>query len=316
MMSDLTNDVAIVTGAGRRIGRLHAIALAEAGASVIVNDVDGAVADRVVDEIVENGGRAAAVTASVADQEGAAAIVAAAVEHFGTVDILVNNAGFMRNAYIEDITPDMLDSVLGVNLNGAFYVSQAAWPVMRERGHGRIVMTSSGGGMFSMAAASNYAAAKAGVYGLTKSLAIEGAPHGIAVNALLPHANALDDDNATMTAEDSQKWNDQNWGTPDIEPYLVPEFLDLYDRRDPRYVTPLVVYLASRACEVNGEAFAAGMGRYARVFVGEGPGWRSPDGAFPSPADIAENIDDVRRTDGGDIPWDVVAETVYLGRED
>jgi NAD(P)-dependent dehydrogenase (short-subunit alcohol dehydrogenase family) len=315
-MVGLVGDVAIVTGAGRRLGRTHALGLAAAGARVVVNDLDARVADRVVGEIGAAGGTAVACVASVSDPDGASRLVDVASDRFGSVDIVVNNAGFMRNGYLEDIDRSMLDEVLAVNIGGSFHVSRAAWPLMKQRGHGRIVMTSSAGGMFSMSAAANYAAAKAGVYGLTKALAIEGRSCGIGVNAILPHANPLPDDNDALDDEESVQWNEENWGTPAVDDYLVPSFLELLDRRDPSLITPLVLYLASRSCTVTGEAFAAGMGRFSRVFVGEGPGWRRGDDGPPTVADIAANIDAIRATEGGIVPWDLTEEHAFLGRLD
>lgn len=314
MSGRLTDNVAVVTGAGRRLGRLHALGLAAEGAKVVVNDLDERMAARVVEEIVAAGGEAAAAVASVADTDGAAKIVDVAVDRFGTVDIVVNNAGFMRNAFVEDMTAQMFDEVLSVHLNGSFNVSRAAWPLMKEKGYGRIVMTSSSGGMFSMTAAANYAAAKAGVYGLTKALAIEGKPHGIAVNAILPHANPLDDDNAGLAADEASRWSDENWGTPAVDEYLKPEFLALYGRRHPSLISPMVVYLSSRESPVTGEAFAVGMGRFARVFVSVGQGWRRSDDLPPTVDDIAANIEAIRTTDGAIVPWDLVEEHAFLGR--
>jgi NAD(P)-dependent dehydrogenase (short-subunit alcohol dehydrogenase family) len=314
MNVDLAGDVAVVTGAGRRLGRLYALGFARAGAKVVVNDVDASAAARVVDEIEAAGGNAVAAIASVSDPAGAASIVETAVGHFGTVDVVVNNAGFMRSAYVAGLTPEKLQDVLDVHINGSFHVSQAAWPVMRDKGYGRIVMTSSGLAMFPMPATANYAAAKAGVYGLTRAFALEGAPVGIQVNALLPHANPLDDDNALMSQDESQRWTDSNWGTPAVESYLQPSFLELAHRRDPALVTPLVLYLASRACEVTGEAFAVGMGRYARVFVSEGRGWRQPGDEAPSAEEVGANIERIMSTEGAIVPRDLLEEHAFLGR--
>ena len=160
--------VVIVTGGGRGIGRGHCLDLARRGAAVVVNDMAPEHADAVVDEINGAGGRGVPSYDSVATPEGATAIIATAVDAFGTVDAIVNNAGFMRNGWFEEQTRAMLDAVLDVHVKGAFFVTQAAWPVLREKGYGRIVMTSSAGGLFAMQGEANYAAAKAGLFGLTQ----------------------------------------------------------------------------------------------------------------------------------------------------
>jgi NAD(P)-dependent dehydrogenase (short-subunit alcohol dehydrogenase family) len=281
----------------------------------VVNDVDARVADRVVDEIEAEGGTAVAAIMSVSDQPGAARLVDLALDRFGSVDVLINNAGFTRSAYVEDISPAMWDEVLAVHLSGSFFVAQAAWPQMRERGYGRIVMISSSAGLFGAAASANYAAAKAGVYGLTRALAIEGRSLGINVNAVLPQANPLDDDNAPLDPAEARAWDELNWGTPAVDDYLTPDFLAVVARRDPMLVAPLVLFLASRECTVTGEAFAAGMGRFARVFAGEGPGWYAADGP-PSPVAINANFEELMSIDRVIVPPDLHAEHAYLSRTD
>src|SRR5207247_4300090 len=165
----------------------HALELGRRGAAVVVNDVsDGA--EAVAEEIRTLGGRAVASRNSVASAAGGDAIVQTAVDAFGTVDILVNNAGFARNARFPDLTIEDFDAVLDVHLRGAFFVSQPAWRVMEKKGYGRIVMTSSGSGTFGRPAGANYCAAKAGLVGLTKSLAADGREQGILVNCLPPVA--------------------------------------------------------------------------------------------------------------------------------
>lgn len=307
------DEVVIVTGAGRRLGRLYAIEFARTGACVVVNDLDARIAARVVDEITAQGGQAVAAIASVADPVEAAKIVEIAVERFGSVTAVVNNAGFARSAYVDTMTPAMFDDVLAVNVGGSFFLSQAAWPLMCAQGYGRIVMTSSSAGMSGMTASANYAAAKAAVYGLTRALAVEGRSHGIAVNAVLPQANPLRDDNAPLEREESREWFEANWGTPAVDDYLTPEFVAAMDRRDPRFVTPLVAYLASRACTVSGEAFAAGMGRFVRVFVSEGPGWLA-DGPMPAAADVHLHLDAIMEPAGAIVPRDLLEESAFLSR--
>ena len=185
-MPDMRFDgrVAIITGAGGGLGRSHALELARRGAHILVNDLGGALdgsgsstpaAQRVVDEITELGGKAAANDDTVATAEGGEAIVQAALDAFGRVDVLVNNAGILRDKAFHKMDHTMIDPVIDVHLKGAFYVSQPAFRLMREQGYGRIINTSSASGLFGNFGQANYGAAKAGLAGLTRVLAIEGA---------------------------------------------------------------------------------------------------------------------------------------------
>ena len=195
-MSDFEGRVAVVTGAGGGLGRCHAIALAERGAKVVVNDLGGSVdgigsgdmADKVVEEIKAAGGEAIANKASVADREGARSLVTDAIETFGGIDILVNNAGILRDKSFKNMTLDEFDLVIQVHLTGTAYVTHAAWPVMYEKNYGRIVFTSSGSGIYGNFGQSNYGAAKMGMLGFMNVLALEGASHNIKVNCLSPGA--------------------------------------------------------------------------------------------------------------------------------
>src|SRR5690606_31447286 len=198
-MSDLTFDgkVAIITGAGGGLGKSHALELARRGARIVVNDLGGSVSGEgdnasapqlVVDEIVASGGEAVANHDSVATPEGGKAIVDAAVEAFGTVDIVINNAGILRDKTFHNMTPELLEPVIAVHLLGAFYVTQPAWVIMREKGYGRVVNTSSNSGLLGNFGQANYGAAKLGLVGFTRVLANEGRSKGIKVNAIAPVA--------------------------------------------------------------------------------------------------------------------------------
>ena len=252
-MSELGFDgrVAIITGAGGGLGRSHALELARRGAQVLVNDLGGALdgsgssltaADRVVDEITAAGGIAVANHDSVATAEGGQNIVQAAIDAFGRVDVLVNNAGILRDKAFHKMDDAMIEAVINVHLKGALYVSQPAFCLMREQGYGRIVNTSSASGLFGNFGQANYGAAKAGLAGLTRVLAIEGASHGIQVNAIAPIA-------ATRMTQD----------------ILGP----LADKVSPASVSPLVAYLAHEECAVNGHVYSVAGGRIARIFVAE-----------------------------------------------
>jgi NAD(P)-dependent dehydrogenase (short-subunit alcohol dehydrogenase family) len=273
-MSEMTFDgrVAIITGAGGGLGRSHALALAERGASVLVNDLGGAVdgsggsksaAQLVVDEIEGKGGTAVANYESVATPEGGEAIVQAAVDVFGKVDIVINNAGILRDKAFHKMETSMIDAVIDVHLKGAFYVSRPAFILMREQGFGRIVSTTSASGIFGNFGQANYGAAKAGLVGLTRVLAHEGAIHGVKANAIAPIALTR------MT-----------------EGILG----DLSSQVSPETVSPMVVYLASEACEESGNVYSVAGGRIARIVTMETPGV-----VFESisPESIAARIGDI-----------------------
>ena len=315
--SPLEGQVVVVTGAGRRLGRMHARALAAAGARVVVNDLEEEPAERVVSEITAAGGEAVPAVASVITAAGAQAIVDEALERFGTIDAVVNNAGFMRSAQFEDLTIEMLDEVLAIHVGGAFHVCQAAWPVFKRKGYGRVVNTSSAMGLFAAKGAVNYAAAKAGVYGMTRALACEGEEFGIRVNCILPHGNPLKDDNLSFGPEQNANWYRENWALPGFEDYVDEDLAaSLADgRRDAVLVSPIVTYLASPACGVTGEAFAAGFGRYSRVFVAECAGWKPRDATMATVNGIARNLDAVCATDRYEIPINQFEEMRYLARQ-
>jgi len=212
-MSMLDGRVAIITGAGGGLGRAHALLFAKEGARVVVNDVGGArdgtgsgeaAADAVVSEITRAGGKAVASTASVSTMEGAQAIVKTAVDAFGRADILVNNAGILRDKSFLKMDEAMWDSVIAVHLKGTFLVSQAfvkqvlAQEDVASGARARIVNTTSVSGMLGNFGQSNYAAAKAGIYGLTRTMSIELQKHRITVNALAPIAKTRMTDDLPM----------------------------------------------------------------------------------------------------------------------
>ncbi|MFV0318724.1 MAG: SDR family oxidoreductase [Microthrixaceae bacterium] len=274
-MSDLGFDgqVAIVTGAGGGLGRSHALELARRGARVVVNDLGGTVdgtggsdsaAQKVVDEITAAGGEAVADHNSVATPEGGAAIVQSALDAFDTVDIVINNAGILRDKTFHNMTPELLEPVIAVHLLGAFYVTQPAWVIMREKGYGRVVNTSSNSGLLGNFGQANYGAAKLGLVGFTRVLANEGKAKGIRANAIAPVAK-------TRMTED----------------LLGP----LGDKLEPAEVTPTVIYLAHEDCPVNGEVYSVAGGVVSRYFIGLTQGWYSEG---HSAEDVRDNFEQIR----------------------
>ncbi|MGQ0466987.1 MAG: SDR family NAD(P)-dependent oxidoreductase [Sporichthyaceae bacterium] len=266
-MTDLRFDgeVALVTGAGRGIGRAHALELARRGALVVVNDAEADPAALVVAEIAALGGRAVANQDSVSTPEGGAAMVAQAIGEFGRLDVVVNNAGILRDKAFGNLTPELLDPVIDVHLRGAFHVLVPAWAHMKERGYGRIVNTGSGSGMFGNFGQANYGAAKAGLWGLTRVLAIEGRKVGIKANLIVPAAKTRM--NAAL-------------------------FGDSGDRLTPESVSPVVAYLAHRECDVTGQALSVGGGRVAALLVALTPGIAESDLRAESVRDrLAEILD-------------------------
>lgn len=285
--------VAVVTGAGRGLGRAHALALAERGAMVVVNDLGGALdgtgsssepADRVVAEITAAGGVAIASHDSVATPEGGAAAVRAALDTFGRVDIVVNNAGILRDRTLHNMSVEDWDAVMAVHLRGAFNVTRAAWPSMREQRYGRVVSTSSGAGIIGNFGQANYGAAKAGLVGLTRVMAAEGARYGITANVIAPAA--------------ASRMTEQILG-------------ERIDRFAPAYVAPVVVWLAHESCTATGEILSVGAGHVARMFIGETAGFTSP---HLSAEEVRDRWDAVCATDGWTEPRTVEQEfSLMLG---
>ena len=287
--------VAIVTGAGGGLGRSHALELARRGARIVVNDVGGSVhgdgasrgaAEAVVDEIAALGGTAVANHDTVATADGGRAIVQAALDAFGRIDVVVNNAGILRDKAFHKMDADMIDAVIDVHLRGSLFVSQPAFAVMRQAGYGRIVNTTSASGLFGNFGQANYGAAKAGIAGLTRVLAIEGAAHGIKVNAIAPLA-------ATRMTEGILG--------------------DLASRVTPDSVSPVVAYLAHESCRANGDVFSVAGGRVAKIFVAETVGAvlseLTPE-AVADQLDMIENQADYHQPASLDAATTIIAESL------
>lgn len=272
---DFTGRVAIVTGAGAGLGRCYALELAKRGAQVVVNDLGGArdgvgsgdaAANKVVEEIEALGGKAVPNYDNVASTAGGENIVKTALDAFGKVDIVINNAGILRDKTFAKMDGENWDIVTNVHLRGAYCVTRPAFEVMRANGYGRIVMTSSGAGLFGNFGQSNYSAAKMGLVGLMHVLKLEGAKYNIKANAIVPVA-------ATRFTED----------------VLPPEF---FDRMKPDFVAPAVLYLCSEECADSGAIINATLGYYSRSAVLTGPGVFLSDGErVPSPEEVRDSWD-------------------------
>ena len=266
--------VAVVTGAGGGLGRSYALALAARGAKVLVNDPGGRMdgtggsdqpATLVCEEIRNQGGEALENFEDISSPEGAGRIVGEAVDRFGTVDILINNAGILRDKTFAKMDPADFRKVVEVHLFGTVNMTRAVYPVMQQKGYGRIVFVTSSAGLFGNFGQTNYSAAKLGIVGFMNALKLEAGKFNIHTNAVAPIA-------ATRMGEQVFP--------PDILPLL-----------DPIQVVPLVLYLASDACSFTGKILTAAGGRFGAVQVVEGPGHRFPAGRPIAPEDIEENID-------------------------
>ncbi|MGW6421562.1 SDR family NAD(P)-dependent oxidoreductase [Nocardia sp. NPDC055053] len=267
--------VAVITGAGRGLGRAYALLLAERGAKVVVNDLGSSVrgdtveddpAAEVVAEIRAAGGEAVACGESVATPEGGRAIVDAALSAFGRLDILVHNAGNVRYGSLRELSYEDFESVLDVHLRGAFHVVRPAFPVMAEAGYGRVVLTSSIGGLYGNKGVANYAVAKAGVLGLSNVVALEGADSGITSNVIVPAAVTRLADGLDTSA---------------------------YPPMGPELTAPAVGWLAHESCSITGEMLVAVAGRVGRAYIAETPGVHRPSWTIEQ---VGEQIDAIRDT--------------------
>ncbi len=291
---DFEGRVAVVTGAGRGIGRSYARLLAQRGAKVVVNDLGGSMegdgadtgpAQSVVDEIVATGGDATANTSDVSTSAGGQSIIDTAIDRYGRIDVVVNNAGIIRWGGLPDVDLENLERHLAVHLLGSFNTMRAAWPHFVEQNYGRVVLTTSSG-VFGLENNLSYAAAKAGIIGLTRSAKLSGAKHGIKVNLIAPAAQTR------MAGGDPL--GDDAQAVPG-RPFMPSDA-----------VAPMVAFLAHESCPVSGEIYTAGAGRFARLFIASTEGYVHED----RPAtieDVAKNWDAINDETGYYVPSDLMA---------
>jgi len=282
--------VAVVTGAGSGLGREYALLLASRGASVLVNnrvaedegEPDGpSSAELVASQIREAGGDAIADHHSVESADAGRAIIDHALSVFGRVDILINNAGGVSDKSFRNMTAEAFESVIEVHLLGAFYTASPAWAAMRDQAYGRILNVTSAAGLLGNFGQANYGAAKMGLVGLTKTLAVEGKKYNIHVNALAPMARTK------MTES------------------LLQEEVQL----DPGQVAPVAAYLVHENCAATGEIYSSGGGRFARYFVGLTQGYYQHDLDIES---VRDHFDRATSNDGYREPRDPEEELAII----
>lgn len=267
------NRVAVITGAGRGLGREYALLLGALGAKVVVNDPGSAIggdgddagpAEKVAENIRQLGGQAVANLNSVATFDGGRAIIDCALDHYGRVDILIHNAGNVRYGSLQDISDEDFKAVVDVHMMGAFNVVRPAFPKMVAQKYGRIVLTGSIGGLYGTHNVVNYGMSKAAMIGLNNVIATEGGEHGILSNIILPGA-------VTRMADGLDT--------------------SMYPPMGPELVAPVVGWLAHETCSISGEMLISMAGRVARAFIAETEGVFKPEWSID---DVAADIDAIR----------------------
>jgi len=274
-MSDgfgLKGRTVLVTGSGGGLGRAHALLFAKHGCNLVINDLGGtmdgtgkgsAAADKVVDEIKAAGGKAVANYDSVSDKAGADNMIKTALDAFGSIDVVINNAGILRDKSFAKMEDADWDSIFAVHVKGAYLVTKAAWPHMRENKYGRVIMTASASGIYGNFGQTNYSAAKNALVGLGQTLALEGEKYNIKTNIIAPVAVSR------MT---------ESLMPPNVHELIRPEV-----------VSPLVVYLCADSCDANGELYEVGAGNFARIETLRADGLRLDPRKEISVEQIAEN---------------------------
>jgi len=278
---DFEDQVVVITGACGSLGRAYAEGFAARGAKLVLNDLGASLsgegrnesaAQHLADELRASGAEAIANMNDISSPGAAREVIDAAVSAFGRIDVLVNNAGTMRNRNFLKMTPEDFAAVVQVHLMGSAYLSLAAFPHMKEQRHGRILMTTSAGGLYGAYGVANYGAAKMGLVGLMNVLKIEGAPLGITTNAIAPIASSRMCEGLFDEAAEAR---------------LTPE-----------WIVPLVLFLSSKACMTSGDIITAGGGHYAAAQMVESPGLALEGDAPPVAEDIANAFPRIRDMTG------------------
>jgi NAD(P)-dependent dehydrogenase (short-subunit alcohol dehydrogenase family) len=288
----LEGKVAVVTGAGRGLGRAYVELLAERGALVVVNDLgtdvsgfgeDSTIAEQVADLIRSRGGEAIANNSDVSTPEGGRDLIATTIEHFGRIDLLVNNAGICGSQLFEDATLDDFDHYWHVHVGGPVNTVKAAWPHMVAQRYGKIILITSVAGLFGIKGQATYAAAKCAVVGLMRILAIEGAEHGILVNTISPSGYTRMHPAATGAGSVFGRTSDPAW-LKQSEATMPVEA-----------VAPVIVWLASDSCSETNNIYNVAAGAVQRIAIVMGPGFYD---SHLTPESIAENYAKVESLEG------------------
>jgi len=289
MTKELTGDVAIVTGAAAGMGREHALLLGRLGARVVVTDLSPDVEETAA-AIRREGGESIAVQADISDPATGQLLVDTALAEFGELQIVVSNAGILTRYSFAELTAEEFDRIMRINAYGAFSLLHAAWPVLVEQRYGRVVVVSSSSAFVSQPLIAHYAASKGALLGLAKTLAAEGAEHGVTVNVLAPGA---------FTGLSGATANEEMRRVQEI---MMPASL----------VSPAVAWLVRRENELNGEIIEAAAGRVALDFVGSTRGYWKKDLTVD---DVVAHADQVLDRDGFAVIADTGTLAVWMTRE-
>ena len=274
------DQVVLVTGSGQGLGRTYALEFGRRGAHVVVNDIavddeQRSVAEQTARDIRRRGGSASVAEASLSDPDAARTMVERIVAEHGRIDVLVNNAGTTAMTPFDEQSLGDFDALLNVHVRGAFTATQAAYRTMKAKGYGRIVFTSSAAGVFGRASGSGYSTAKGALIGMMNTLSLDGIDHGVLANAVLPSAST------SIRGFDRSK----------LSPSIRDSLERLVPFSAPEFVSPLVVFLASSACEVTHRTYSSVGGRYAWVYSAVSEGWMTKNGTPPSVEEMAARFD-------------------------
>lgn len=283
----LDGKIIVVTGAGRGLGRTYALHYAACGARVVVNNRSAAAAESAVEEIRAAGGEAVANIADVSQPSGGRAAIQTALDAFGGLDVVVNNAGIVEEKPFEEAELEDYEKLWRIHLGGHVNVSKAAWPIFKRQRRGKIIMTCSGAGLFGLRNEATYAAAKGAIHGLMRTLALEGADHGILVNSVCPGGVT--------------EMHEQAFPDPAV-------FRMMSETLPAALVPPTLLWLASDACTISGQQLSVWGGRVARIAIGSGTGYI--DRAMTA-GSVAAHWDEVASIEGLHEATDGIGDVAY-----